>query len=600
MTLPTGQHNAQLLRTIALFAGIDRDALNELAAHAEGVQLLGGETLMREGDPSDALFVVVSGRLQAFVASEEDGEVAVGEIGRGEVIGEMGILGDEPRSATVRAVRDSNLLRFSKDRFLGFLNEHPEELFAINQLIIQRLRRSIRPEPAAASIRTIAVVPIHGTSGRTFARHLTSMFSERRIAHLVRAEDVDESMSDEEMTRYLHELENAHDLLVYLADDHPSSWTERCLRQADRVLLVADAEGDTALSETERALIGRRGELIRARIDLVLVHPGHEGSAHRAVQWLRERPVRRHYHVRLHSRDDLLRLTRSLSGREIALVLSGGGARGLAHIGIFKALEELGIPIDVVGGSSFGSIAGGYIAKGYGWNEQRDSLWENLVSKGSVVDLTAPAVSLATGQRVTQAIRREFGDNLIENLWLPYFCLSSNLSRGEVAVHDRGAVWKAMRASVSIPGLWPPVRSEEGDILVDGGVMNNLPVDVMQTFYDGGAIIAVNLKGTASLASAGLSESGVMSGWGPMARRFNPLAESAELPGIIDVLLRSTETGNVLAAKRMEAEADVVLHPDVAEFGLLAFEELDRVIDAGYRYAIEELPKHEGLLKGLL
>ena len=157
-----------------------------------------------------------------------------------------------------------------------------------------------------------------------------------------------------------------------------------------------------------------------------------------------------------------------------------------------------------------------------------------------------------------------------------------------------------MRASVSIPGLWPPVHSEEGDILVDGGVMNNLPVDVMQTFYDGGVIIAVNLKGTSSLPSFGLSETGVMSGWGPMARRFNPLAETPELPGIVDILLRSTETGNVLAAKRMEREADVVLHPDVAEFGLLDFEQLDPVIEAGYRYAIKELPAHEALLKGLL
>ena len=234
------------------------------------------------------------------------------------------------------------------------------------------------------------------------------------------------------------------------------------------------------------------------------------------------------------------------------------------------------------------------------WEEQRDSLWEHLVAKGSVVDLTAPAVSLARGQRITDALRGFFGNTQIENLWLPYFCLSSNLSRGEMTVHDRGPLWKALRASVSIPGLFPPVRSEEGDILVDGAVMNNLPVDVMESFFDGGTIIAVNLKGSATLPSLGLSETGVLSGWGPLARRFNPLAESAELPGIVDVLLRSTETGNALAAKRLEREADVVLHPEVAEFGLLAFEELDSVIEAGYRYAIKELPQHEDTLKRLL
>jgi predicted acylesterase/phospholipase RssA len=268
----------------------------------------------------------------------------------------------------------------------------------------------------------------------------------------------------------------------------------------------------------------------------------------------------------------------------------------LAHVGVFRALQELDIPVDVVGGSSFGSIAAGYIASGMSWQEQRDSLWENLSSKGSVVDLTAPAISLSKGHRVTRAIRAVFNGKMIEDFWLPYFCLSSNLSRGEVTVHDRGSAWQAMRASISIPGLWPPVRSPEGDILVDGGVMNNLPVDVMESFFDGGKIIAVNLKGTASLASVGLSDTGVMSGWGPMARRFNPLADSGDLPGIVDILLRSTETGNVLAAKRMEKDADVVIHPEVAGFGLLAFEEFDHLLEVGYQAAAAELEVHQSAL----
>ena len=588
-------HN--LLRGIELFAALNESSLAQLAEGAESLHLPGGEILLREGDPADALYVVASGRMQAFVTV--DGvETLVGEIARGEVIGEMGILGDEPRSATVRALRDSNLLRFPKEMFVGFLREHPEELFAITQLIIQRLRRSIRSAAASESVTTVAIVPIAGSDGATFARFLTSMFSERNAVLLVAPGDVDEALSDGEQTRRLHELEDAHDLLVYLADDEPSSWTERCLRQADRVVLVADADGDTALTGIERQLLGAAGP--RARVDLVLIQPDHQAEPNHAAQWLRGRRVQRHHHVRLHSRDDMQRVARALTGREIALVLSGGGARGMAHVGIFRALQELGIPIDVVGGSSFGASIGAYIATGYSWEEQRESLWEVLGSKGSIIDLTAPVVSLSRGQRVTRALRAASGDRLIENLWLPFFCLSSNLSRGEVTVHDRGSLWQALRASVSIPGLWPPVRSEEGDILVDGGVMNNLPVDVMQTFYDGGAIIAVNLRGTSSLPSGGLSETGVMSGWGPMARRFNPLAESAELPGIVDLLLRSTETGNVLAAKRMEREADVVLHPDVAAFGLLAFEQLDPVIEAGYRYAMQALPEHEAFLKRLL
>lgn len=582
-----------LLRGIELFEVLDDASLEKLAAGGELIHVPGGEVLLREGDQSDALFVVASGRMQVFVAAPAGEDLLVGEIGRGEVIGEMGVLAGEPRSATVRALRDTNLVRFSKDTFVTFLHENPEELFAITQLIIQRLRSAIRAESSAASVRTVAVVPAGaGEGAATLARYLTSTLSEGRSTRLVRGADVDETLSDGDMTRYLHELEATHELLVYLADPRPSSWTERCIRQADRVLLVADATEPAARVETERELFHRLNVLP----DLVLIQEDHAGEAAGGSRWLSGRTVRRHHHVRLHSRDDLHRLARALTGREVAIVLSGGGARGTAHLGVVKALHELGVPVDAVGGSSFGSIVGGGIAGGADWESQRDFLWEHLGSRGSVVDLTAPVVSLARGGRITERLRSFFGDSLIENLWRPFFCLSSNLSRGEVMIHDRGPVWKALRASVSIPGLFPPVRSDEGDILVDGAVMNNLPVDVMQDMFDPGYIIAVNLRGTATLPSSDLSDAGVLSGWSPMARRLNPVGGTAELPGIVDLLLRSTETGNVLAAKRNEQQADIVLHPDVAEFGLLAFDELDRVIEAGYRYAIRELEKSEALL----
>jgi len=600
VTLPSERSIQDLLGGIELFAGIDPASLARLAAEADVRHLPGGEALIREGDPSDALFVVASGRLQAFVGGE-GGETLVGEIGRGEVIGEMGILADEPRSATVRALRDSNLVHIPAEEFVRFLREEPDELFAITRLLIQRLRRSIRSEAAGASVRTITVVPVgDGEGAATFARYLTSILAERGDTRLVTGEDVDELQEDSDLTRLLHDLETDHDLLIYLADRKPSTWTDRCLRQADRVVLVGEAGGESALTEVERNLLGPDSALVRARIDLVLVQRAEAETPRGGPRWLAQRPVHRLHHVRLHSRDDLHRVARALTGREIALVLSGGGARGIAHFGLFRALEELEIPVDVVGGSSFGSIAGAALAMGWSWEEQRRIFYDSFVSQGSPIDFTAPALALAKGAKVTAGIKGGFGDAMIENMWLRYYCVSSNLSAGEVAVHTRGPLWKALRASVAIPGLWPPVPSEEGDLLVDGGVMNNLPVDVMTGFADAGAIIAANLKGSAQLPSTGLADDGILSGWGPFARRLSPLGAGSELPGIVELLLRATETGNVLSAKRLEHEADVVLHPDVTEFGLLAWERMDEIIEAGYRYAIKELPQHEEMLKRLL
>ncbi len=590
----------ELLGRIELFSGLEPAVLSKLAAHGEVVHVPGGEILMREGDASDALFVVASGRLQAFVDGG-GGETLVGEIGRGEVIGEMGILAGEPRSATVRTLRDSILVRIPSDAFLRFLREEPNELLEITQLLIKRLRRSIRSDAAAAPVRTITVLPVgEEPEAETFARFLTSVLAERRNTRLVRGEDLEDAADDDELTRRLHDLETAHDLLIYLADRQPSAWTDRCLRQADRVVLLGDANSEVGLTEVEKRLLGGGASMVRARLDLVLVQPAAASMPRHGARWLAQRPVHRIHHVRLHSRDDMQRVARALTGQEVALVLSGGGARGIAHFGLFRALTELGIPVDVVGGSSFGSIAAAALAMGWTWEEQRQVFYESFVSRGSPIDFTAPAVALAKGEKVTAGIRRAFGDILIENLWLRYFCVSSNLSAGDVAVHTRGPLWRSLRASVAIPGLWPPVASEEGDILVDGGVMNNLPVDVMETYADAGVLIAVNLKGSADLPSHGLSGTGVLSGWGPLARRLSPAGSGPGLPGIVELLLRATETGNVLSAKRLEQQADIVLHPDVAEFGLLAWERLDEIIEAGYRYAMKELPAHEDKLKSVL
>jgi len=589
-----------LLQGIELFGGIAPAALSRLSGHAELVDLPGGDTLIREGDPSDALYVVASGRLQAFVAVE-GGEALVGEIGRGEVIGEMGILAQETRSATVRALRDSNLVRIPSDVFLQFLREQPDELLAIAQLLIQRLGRSNRSEAPGSSVRTIAIIPIgEGREAATFARYLTSALAERGTARLVTGADVDEGHDDADLTRILYDFEADHDSLVYLSDRRPSTWTDRCLRQADRVVLVGEADAETALSAVERRMLGHEAAMVRARIDLVLIQPPEASLPRHAPRWLSQRPAHRLHHVRLHSRDDIHRVARALTGREIALVLSGGGARGIAHLGIFRALVDLGIPVDVVGGASFGSLAAAALAMGWSLDEQRDRFAEAFGTQGKPIDLTAPVVSLAKGKNLTTGIRHVFGDTMIENLWLRYYCVSSNLSVGDVAVHTRGPLWRALRASVAIPGLWPPVPSESGDVLVDGGVMNNLPVDVMEGFADAGAIVAVNLKGSAHLPSHGLPDNGILSGWRPLAGRINPVGKGPGLPGIADLLLRATETGNVLSSKRLEQEADVVLHPDVAEFGLLAFDRIDEIIESGYRYGLKELPRHDALLKRLL
>ena len=388
---------------------------------------------------------------------------------------------------------------------------------------------------------------------------------------------------------WLNRQEAAHDIVVYVTDPTmSSSWTQRCLRQADRVLVVGWAQGAPSAGEIELNLSKTRSDSA-ARTDLAIVHPSGTSAPSGTSRWLAGRDIAIHHHVRDGSSEDFQRLARSVLGRAVSLVLSGGGARGLAHIGVLQALEEARVPVDFVGGASFGALIAAAVARGDDSGTIRASTQTLLIDRRRPLDVTAPATALTGGRRIVSVLKEGFGETLIEDLWHRFFCVSSNLSKARVRVHTTGLVWEALRASVSIPGLFPPVNSGDGDVLVDGAVMNNLPVDVMKSLTDGGPVMAVNLRADFPLRAQDLPSHGMLSGWKVFRRRLNPLADALELPGIIDVLLRATEVGSVLSSKTMEQRADVVFHPPVDDFGLLDFSSVDRLIGAGYRQAVDVL-----------
>ncbi|MCH9670722.1 MAG: patatin-like phospholipase family protein, partial [Gammaproteobacteria bacterium] len=297
----------------------------------------------------------------------------------------------------------------------------------------------------------------------------------------------------------------------------------------------------------------------------------------------------RHHHVRLQSEADFDRLCRMLTGTQIALVLGGGGARGAAHVGVLRALEEQGIPVDMIAGTSFGAIMAAGPALGWDSQTLGVGIKRALVDPGKPLDYTLPFTAITSGRKATHQIRRTFGNVRIEDLWLPYFCVSSNLSKGQQVVHTRGPLWKAIRTSVAIPGVLPPVRSEDGDVLIDGGVMNNLPVDVMRKYAGGGKILAVNLRAKVNIAADDLTDTGVLSGWRLYARWLTPFMRRPSVPSAIDLILRTAEMGNVMSAAEQEKAADLTFRPKVEQFGLLDFSAYLPLIEAGYTEAMRQL-----------
>jgi predicted acylesterase/phospholipase RssA/CRP-like cAMP-binding protein len=565
-----------LLTASTLFRGISQTELLAIAGEVEVVRADAGSTIMRQDEPGDCLFVVTAGRLRALRRDTNGENRAVGEIGRGETVGEMAVLTGEPRSATVVAVRDSDLLRLSKTSFDRLAERHSQTALQMARLIARRLQEAIQTRRRAAIPATIAIVGTRGSHGRSeFARRLTKALITFGTAFHA---DSDKLPGKSAMHQWINTLESEHTFVVYECDAQRTPWSDRCVRQADRILIVGEADGDPAPTDVELESIRHDG----ARAELVLLHG--VDSPRDTARWLASRKVASHHHVRFDNDGDIQRIARILTGRTVGLVLSGGGARGFSQIGIIRAMQERNIPIDAIGGTSIGSVIGGLFALGRTPEQVADLCRRTFVDMKMLVpqsDYTLPLVSIMSGRRSVDGIKFLFGDTHIEDLWLRYFCVSNNLTRAEVVVHERGPMARWVRASCSVPGVTPPMF-DNGDLLVDGGVLNNLPADVMRSACDG-VVAAIDVCERVDLRTdAPYVEE--LSGWKLLLKRLIPGQTRHRIPGFVSILSRTAMLASAYNQEVVKRNVDLYVHPPVDRFSGFAWRDIDAIVDIGYRH----------------
>ena len=593
---------AALLSETDLFAGQDAAVLQEFAGKAERVYVAPGEYLMREGETGDRFYVLVSGRLRVQVKQADGTDANVGEVGRNEVVGEMALIADEPRSATVIAIRDSELLMFTREDFENLVANHPMAILKIARRIVARLKQSIRSQSAARRELSIVILPAgeHGPAD-FFTDELVNSLGQTGSVLVLDSRAVDQQLDPgtanssqhgaqhDRLLTWLNQQEARHRFIVYRPDSTLTNWTRRCLRLADRVLAVGRAHSNPRRNAIEEEFLQPDSEKIFAEAELVLVHEDDGTRPAGTGDWLALRAVRGCHHVRSGRKEDFERLGRFLTGRAFGLVLGGGGARGLSHVGVIRALHELGIPIDAIGGTSMGSIIAGVYAMDSDLESLKELCRASFVKERRLVDFTFPAVALASGKRIASHLEEVFGNVHIEDLWRKYYCVSSNLTRAEMNVHRDGSCWQRIRASISLPGILPPVY-DDGDLLVDGGVTNNLPVDIMRGTCDGGTVIAVDVRPKVDMRQKESFDKAI-SGWQVLRRGMNPFADSMEVPTIANVLMRTALLGSSSAQAANARDADFCLYPPVAHAGLLDFHAFDDLVEIGYQHAKEELQK---------
>jgi NTE family protein len=559
-----------LVHKLPIFQGLDPVLLDAIASEIEWFALPGGVTLFEAGDEPDAFYCVISGCLGAYAVSTDGYRRLVGRIAAGETVGEMALISGKPRSATVVAVRDTELARLSRDAFERLMLSHPHGLLRISQLMAQRLDSSQRQVRGRRAIpKTFAVVPLSvETQAPTFAAMLAT-----HMEHIGHTEFVWNQRAAEHTSEWFHKIERANEFVVYVCDPTPTNWSKLCLRQADAVLLVTDADAKPAewpvLAATQKQLAASQ------RCELVLLHRDRI-AAGSTQAWLDLKPGLPHHHIR--GSGDIARLTRLLTGNGLGIVLSGGGARGFAHLGVLRAVREAGIAIDAIGGTSIGAVIGAGFASEWADEELAQRMRRCFVDTNPLNDYTLPLVSLVSGRKVTRLLKHEFAQTAIEDLPLPFFCVSTNLSSGQLAIHRRGDVWRWLRASVAIPGVLPPVV-HNGELFVDGATINNLPVDVMRD-AGLGRVIGVDVA-----ADRVFTTDSIDSDAPPFWKLMQWFRGRKHRIHILQILWRAgmvNSATNTLARREL---SDLLLQPPLEQIDMLNWRAFDRAVDAGYRYA---------------
>lgn len=647
----------------------------------EWVQIEAGQVIHHQGDDSDAIYIVLNGRLRA-VRENPDGSLrVVGEYGQGESIGELEVMTEDTRPATLHAIRDTELAKFPRSLFNSLAQEHPSITIQISKLIAQRMRSLIdspgiedarerrkvassESSTSSLNLRTIAVLPITAgvpvvEFGSRLVTALTQIGVPNGVTSLNQAivfnhlgRHAFSRMGKLKLSQYLTDLEEKYGMVLYIADTNVNApWTQSCIKQADCILLVGLAESSPAIGEYERFLLGMK---TTARKDLVLLHMDRFSKQGLTAKWLQNRSwvTGGHHHIHMPFRTqsevvptqprrlgnvlkqrvqviqaeiqkytsrrvrqqtlfsshtpfkgDFHRLARRLCGRSIGLVLGGGGARGISHVGVIRALEEAGIPVDIVGGTSIGAFIGGLYARDaevvpmYGrakrFAGRMGSMWR------FALDLTYPTVSYTTGHEFNRGIFKTFGDSQIEDFWLTFYCNTTNISKSRAEIHTSGYAWRYIRASMTLAGLIPPI-CDDGSMLLDGGYIDNLTVAHMKSI-GAGIVFAVDVGSLDDDSPQRFGDH--LSGFWTVLQRWNPFSMEPSPPSLSEIQGRLAYVSSVDALERAKTTPGVMyMRPPIDAYATLDFAKFDEIYEVGYNYAkvfLNDL-KSKGELQGVV
>uniref|UniRef100_A0A8C3RVY2 lysophospholipase n=1 Tax=Chelydra serpentina TaxID=8475 RepID=A0A8C3RVY2_CHESE len=600
-----------------------------------------GRAVYRQGDKSDCTYIVLNGRLRSVIRMDDGKKQLTGEYGRGDLIGVVEALTHQPRATTVHAVRDSELAKLPEGALTSIKRKFPQVVTRLIHLLGEKILGSLQQggHPlglhttgskwdagnAASNLSTVAIMPVSEEVPLTaFTLELKHALSAIGPALLLTSDNIKQrlgsaaldSIHEYRLSSWLGQQEDIHRIVLYQSDSTLTPWTQRCIRQADCILIVGLGEQEPTVGELERML---ENTAVRAQKQLILLHKEDGPLPCRTVEWLNMRSwCSAHLHLRCPRRvfsrrslpkliemyervfqkppdrhSDFSRLARVLTGNAVALVLGGGGARGCSQVGIIRALIEAGIPVDMIGGTSIGSFMSALYAEERSYNQMRIKARQWAMEMNSVfktvLDLTYPITSMFSGASFNNGISNIFKDKQIEDLWIPYFTITTDITASAMRVHTDGSLWRYVRASMSLSGYMPPLCDpKDGHLLMDGGYINNLPADVARSM---GAKVVIAID-VGSRDETDLTNYGdALSGWWLLWKRWNPLVEKVKVLNMAEI---QTRLAYVCCVRQLEmvknSEYCEYIRPPIDRYGTLDFGKFDEICvnESDYQTEYEE------------
>lgn len=572
------------LASIKFLEDVPKRALKAAGKEARWFSLPAGWPLFKVGEVSDSIYFVLTGSLGAFKRMPDGRSEFLGHIRAGEPVGEMSMFrggvdinGDGTpdnvgHTSSVYALRDTEVLEISREGFARLTAAEPDILSAIIRLILSRLsegnERNRRTAPK--------VFALIGTSP-TIDLGLHANALKTALAKLgVNARVIDEVEGDEKPTAFFDDAERENDIVILTTPVADTGWYRLATRQADRLWVMARAD-----ARPSYPLLPENNSPAQSLklVDVILLHNQGERRASKPSDWLNSCGGARAFHWQGLQGKNCDHLARTMAGRSIGVVFSGGGARAYAHIGVVRAIRELGLPIDFAGGASMGAVVAGCVAMGWDDDEIDRRIRKGFVETNPLGDWRLPVVSMVKGHRVDARLNEHFGQAEIGDLDIPFFAVSTNLTDGAYRIHRRGLLRKALRATISLPGILPPVI-DDGEVLVDGAVLNNFPADVMREFQRGFVVGCDVTRAPQGLNTEDFIDPPGFFGW----VRQNGFSSA---PPIAGLLMRSaTVSYNPNMGRDL---VDALILPELKDIELRDWKAYDATVEAGYNAAMAVL-----------